>query len=551
MSTPHPCPPPSSARATTGALGTLVLLAGLLAALGTPAQASPAGTAAPAALASAPTSAAAVAARARTRLQVSPRVYVGGQQLTFAGTVGGSGRQRIGMQFHMGRAGDTWTRVAGFRTQTRRDGSFRFTYPAPSNFNIRFRVFSGARTTPAHRFLARSQESVMTFRPARPVAGRNFSVTVDTTPEAGGRPDLPPPAFPGRGIALQERVAGGTWKTIRTGTTNSAGLASFTVRESAGRHAYRVRQDAETRNGNEIGWHPSFPAEFAVQRAGTAARVSDGGSMTLPDVSAAGPADARAMSAPAPRSQGSTNASQRHGWRPQLFDFAWERGESLSSGPSRGSRRQGGWQDTSTGSGRASHFNAGLMLDSSFRNTGGPGDHGDVTATLHGNAQAYGRWEFRTRSWTLENQARDYRIKMELVPENASDYRCGAQNITVADIADDSRRLKLGVKALGGRSWSYTQGGVRLGDDAHNVAVEITRRHISWFLDGRVIATVRNRAAVSGVAMTPRVSMVGVEQKEMNHTKVIFDWIRAWTPENGSSPRNGHRLQPGTHRSGC
>ncbi len=550
MSTPHP--PVLHARPATGPLGALVLLAALLVtSLPTPAQAGPAvGTGAPVALGASP-AAPAARTRTRTRLTVSPRVYVGGQRLTFAGTVGGRGRQRLGMQFHMGRPGDTWTRVAGFRSRTDPDGSFRFTYPAPANFNIRFRVFSGARTTPAHRFLARSQESVMRFSPARPVAGRDFSVTVDTTPEAGGRPDLPPPAFPGREVALQKRVDGGTWRTIRTGSTNGAGQASFTVREPAGRYAYRVRQDAVTSNGNEIGWHPSFPAEFVVGRAGAAARAGGGGSMTLPDLSTAGPVDARAMQAPAARSQGSTNASQRYGWRPQLFDFAWERGESLSSGPWRGSRRQGGWQDTSTGSGRASHFNAGLMLDSSFRNTGGPGDHGDVTATLHGNAQAYGRWEFRTRSWTLENRARDYRLRMELVPENASDYRCGAQNITVADISDHSSRLALGVKALGGRSWSYTKGGVHLGDDAHNVAVEITHRHISWFLDGRIIATVRSRDAVSGVAMTPRVSMVGVQQKEMNHTKVIFDWIRAWTPENGSSPRNGHRLQRGTYRSGC
>ncbi len=563
MSTPHP--PSALARPATGVLGALVLLAGLLAAFGPPAQASPTvptGTAPSQAFQAAP-AAASAAARGRTRLKVSPRVYVGGQKLTFSGSVGGRGRQRIGMQVDMGRPGDTWTRIRDFRGRTRPDGSFRFTYPAPGGFNTRFRVYSKHRATPGHRFFARSQESTLTFRPARPVANRDFQVTVDTTPTVGQRPDLPPPAFPGRTVALQKRAQGGTWKTVRTGRTDRRGLVSFTLREPAGRYAYRARQGDETRNGNEIGWHPSFPAEFSVGRAGAAARAGDGSSLTLPDLSAAGPLDPSAYVvdaeptsgddalATAARNRGSTNASQRWGWRPQLFDFAWQRGESLSSRPWHGSRRQGTWHDTSTGSGRASHFNAGLMLDSSFRNTGGPGDHGNVAATLRGNAQRYGRWEFRTRSWTLENEARDYQIKMELVPENASDYRCGAQNITVANVSDHSRKLKLGVKALGGTSWSYTKPGVRLGDDAHNVAVEVTKRHISWFLDGANIATVRSPAAVSDVPMTPRVSLVGAKQKEMNHTKVIFDWVRAWTPENGQHPRRGHRLTRTSHRGGC
>ena len=98
-----------------------------------------------------------------------------------------------------------------------------------------------------------------------------------------------------------------------------------------------------------------------------------------------------------------------------------------------GHPRKGRWLDASDGSGRASHNNGGLGLDSRPGASAGPGDRGTTSATLQGNPQKYGRWEIRLRSWSRESSAEDYRVKIELVPDRAADYLCGAQNITVAD----------------------------------------------------------------------------------------------------------------------
>lgn len=471
-------------------------------------------------------------------LSVSPRTYVAGQEATFSGSLGRSGRRTIHLEQHMGRPGDSWARIEGFRTTTDSSGRFRFSYPAPAMFNIRYRVRSGAVATPSFTFRAKTQESLVTFSDRSPAPGQAFSVVVDTAPRVGGRQDLPPPVFPGRLVDLQER-SGSSWRTVATRATDNQGQVAFPVtRRSPGVVTYRARQHDWLAGGSVVGWHPSFPASVRV--TGTAstqaapaavAPLRDGRVVPLGSAATRG---------------GTTNASQVYGWNPALFDFAWERGESLTSPPMRGNLRRGGWLDSSDGTGRVSHYNGGLLFDSQFGNRGGRGDRGTTTATLRGNAQPYGRWEFRTRSWSMENNRRDYRLRIQLVPEDPAKRHCGANDVTVAELADHSTRLKMGVGSFGAdRSWALSRSGVRLGDEAHNVAVEIARGHISWFLDGRIIGTVADASAVSGHAMTPRISLVGDGGREMNRTKAIFDWVRAWTPANGRHPSNGTRLQAG------
>lgn len=512
------------ALSATGAALALLLVAGLLTAvLGTSSDA---------------------AAGTSGSLSVSPRTYVAGQEATFTGSLGRSGKRTIHLEQHMGRPGDSWARIEGFRTTTDSSGRFRFTYPAPAMFNIRYRVSSGQLATPAFTFRAKTQESLVTFSDTTPAPGQSFSVNVDTAPRVGGRQDLPPPVFAGRMVDLQERT-GSSWRTVATRATDDQGRVSFAVtRSSPGLAVFRARQHDWLAGGSVVGWHPSFPAGVRVTGAArgdaapaAVAPLRDGPVVPLGADAARG---------------GSTNASQVYGWNPALFDFAWERGESLTSPPMRGTLRRGGWFDTSDGTGRVSHYNGGLLFDSQFGKRGGPGDRGTTTATLQGNAQAYGRWEFRTRSWAMEKNRRDYRLRIQLVPENAAQRHCGANDVTVAEIADHSTRLKMGVGSFAtDRSWALTRSNVRLGDEAHNVAVEIARGHISWFLDGRIIGTVRDDKAVSGLAMTPRISLVGAGGAEMNRTKAIFDWVRAWTPANGRHPSNGRRLAAGPLGHSC
>ena len=497
------------------------------------------------------------AATGSASLTVSPGVYVGGQRVTFEGQVGQAADQPIRLQFHMNRPGDSWTDVAGFTGRTGADGSFRFTHPAPSMFGIKMRVASAGAATPAWTFNARSQDVVLRtvadgVQDGRVRPGAPFSILVDTTPRLYRRPDLPSPAFPGRVLTLQQRVDGGQWQTLATTSTDQAGQGSFELtadeQDAGSTLVYRVRQETWTTGGSNIGWFPSFPhfveVSGSANGAATAAPAATPASTEATTSSAAQPL-------PVPRAGAAPTAAQRHGWAPSLWDFAWEYGESLTSLPSRGTDRSGWWLDSSDGSGRAAKHNGGLMLDSQ-RNHAGVGDFGTTAVTLRDNPMRYGRWEAKMRLKSSETAARDYDAIIELVPHAASEYRCGAQNITVARVPVHGSTLTVGARAVAGaREWTGTRGIDMADGAAVAFAVEVTKRHISWFVNGQVIATVRSEAAVSDLPMTLRLRLAGDGHSEMNKTQFISDWQRGFSLDHGQTVTSGTALQRGTHAGGC
>jgi hypothetical protein len=485
-------------------------------------------------------------ARQAASLRIVQPVYVGGQAITYRGNLGVRGARHIHLQINMG-GSNTWTDLPGTRATTKADGSFSFRHPALSMFGIRVRVAGGGTATPAVTSDARSQDLVLNA-PGQVTSGQNFRITVDTTPTLPRRPDLPPPVFPGRDLTLQQRVDGDSWKTLATTVTNSSGNGQFDV--TAGNTSpavYRVRQENWTRNGSRIGWFPSFPTY--VQVAGTSGRAITAASGTT--ASRETLSTHRSTTRVAARASGSTTASQKYGWRPALWDFAWEFGESLTSRPYRGTDRRGRWLDSSNGSGRASKHNGGLMLDSQ-RGVDGRGDFGTTAVTLQGNPMRYGRWETKLRLKSPERNAREYHVKLELVPASAADYHCGGQNITVADLTPHGSTVSVGAKAFrANRQWtSRAPIGSLLGPSA-TFSVEVARGHISWFLNGRVIATVRDQAAISDVPMTLRLSLVGNQQNEMNRTQVISDWQRGFALDGGRTVTSGKAPQRGSYTGGC
>jgi len=490
----------------------------------------------------------------KAALTVSPGVYVAGQQVIFAGNIGRTGERRITLQSHMDRPGDEWRDIEGFGARTQADGDFRFAYRAPGMFNIRYRVVSGGLATPAFTFNARSQDLVLDIVSGDPalddgqvLPGVPFVIKVDTTPTLSRRPDLPPPAFPGRTLTLQQRVDGQRWRTLDRTTTDHQGNGRFvTVANRTGEAVYRVRQENWTAHGNKIGWFPSFPTYVEVVdplRTGVSA----------PDPEPRRTA-ARTSIGPAPvarSSGGSTTASQVHGWAPSLWDFAWVSGQSLTSPPYRGTDPHGWWLDTSSGTGRAAGHNGGLMLDSQRDNVDGRGDFGTTAVTLRGNPMKYGRWEVRLRAKSTETSARDYHIRAELVPDRPRDYHCGAQNITIADVTAHGSSVTFGAKALRGAKWTRTLRNVPVNGRPYAFAVEVSKRHISWFKEGKLVGTVRSRAAVSDVPMTLRLSLVGQGQQEMNRTQVISDWMRGFSLDRGTLTTGRPALDRGTHSGGC
>lgn len=465
-------------------------------------------------------------------LTASPDLFVGGQSLRFAGRLSGAPSSRLRIETIFNRSGDDWILRDGIVATTDSHGDFAFDYPAPSNVGIRFRVRADNGTvSPAVVLDPRQQEIVLSLDEGADqargtvVAGDSFTIDVDTTPTGRGVLGRPPPPIPGRQLTLQERVRSDQWSTIDTTTTSYDGTARFILTAGPPQEtAYRVVQERVVTDGNKIGWFPSFPLDVSVAASSAAARAAT----TAP--ASPTPRVRTAPTAGLSRSGGATPlASARYLWGPSLFDFAWETGESLTDKPYRGSNRTGGWVDASDGSGRVAQHNGGMAITSNISEFPGDGDHGSTSATLEGNAMTYGRWEFRRRVDVFENVGSAYHVKIELVPARPEDARCGSNTINVADVTFNSTRATLGVSsARAGRQWTGSRRIPRLGNGAHSFAVEVMRDHITWFLDGRSLATVKQRRAIPGVPLTPRLSLVGRGQDEMRRTRVIYDWQRGW-----------------------
>lgn len=527
-----------------GALMVLVLVVTACALLGAP----------PASSASSSSSSASAAAPS---LSVSPSTYVGGQRLTWTGSVGAPGVRSLDLQLHMGRPGDRWTSVAGFRAQTRADGSFQFSYPAPGMFNIRYRVKAGRHVSATKLFLAKTQEVTLrvagqpennTGEPALVATGRPFDIIVDTTPDNVFRSPSSQglPVFPGRRLTLQRRVDGDTWTDVATATVGSNGLGRFAgLDEPAGVAVFRVREEDYRQDGNDIGWTHSFPlyvyvgatawAQYEAQRLDALTSVS----LPPPDTASFG------SGAPTP------TASERFNWYPLYWDFAWEHGQSLTGGPARGSRPRGHWVDYVDGAGRVSKQNGQLTLDSKRYYGAGIGDFGTTSATLHGNAATQGRWEARLRiRGAYETGGRDYRVQAELVPEDTAGNRCGTRHIVIASISAFSRRVRFGVDSAKG-SWggSATASANPL-HSAYAVAVEVSKDHITWFLDGKPVGSVTDSAAIPDRPMTMRLSLVGQGREEMNQVSLVSDWQRGFPIDSGRQQVSSTKLKRQA-ASGC
>jgi hypothetical protein len=525
-----------SRRSSTVNIAVISLLVSLLGLVGAPAQARAAG------------------------LSVSPGQggYVGGQLVTFSGNIGASGERRVHLQFNMGGG---WTPLHHGRTwPTNRAGDFSFQHPAPAMFNVRYRVAARGLVTPDVVFDARSQDLVL-WTEGTVAAGRPFSVKVDTTPSLDGRPDTPAPAFPGRTLTLQRRIDPTTWQSMGTTTTDGNGNARFdgVVVDRAGPVALRVVQADYRRDGHEIGAFPSFPTYVTVGSAGSSQR-------TAADDTAQVPLRTVPMSSPgrvvAARAGGSSSsAALKHGWRPALFDFAWEFGESLSSPPMRGTDRRGRWLDGSSGTGRAVHYNGGLMLDSQRDGkVNGAADQswGATTATLRGHARARGRWETRLRVKAFERDDAPGVVRLELVPEDPAAEQCGARAITVAEFVPGQGTVSMGVRSPNrDRQWTRTISGVPTKDTSNAYAVELGRRHITWFWNGKAVASISNRAAMPRTAMTMRLTLTGPSdwqlggRGEFNRTRVISDWQRGYSISRGKQVKRGPKMRAGRHSFGC
>ncbi|KAA1427186.1 hypothetical protein [Nocardioides antri] len=284
---------------------------------------------------------------------------------------------------------------------------------------------------------------------------------------------------------------------------------------------------------------------FALRLAVVAAALVVG-----PATLAPGTAEAPRPTRAALAGDGAT-AAQTFGWGVMQWDFAWEFGESLDSPPYRGEDiRVGRWTEYSDGTGRVVKYGGGLEFHSGVirnRDLDALPDHGTTMLTLRDQAAQRGRWEIRERAERLQSPEADYRFIIELIPDDLTADAC-KRSITIAEVSPGNGSLKIGASA-GDVRWSKTyDSGFPQSGDNYAFGLQITGRRITWFVNGRAIASLGAAAARPSVPMTLRLRLVGDGAKEMDKSQVKLDWVRHYDLTRGKVPPTGATLTQGANR---
>jgi hypothetical protein len=149
-----------------------------------------------------------------------------------------------------------------------------------------------------------------------------------------------------------------------------------------------------------------------------------------------------------------------------------------------------------------------------------------------------------------ETGGRDYRVQAELVPEDVAGNQCGSRHVVIASISAFSRRVRFGVDSPKG-SWSGSAiASANPLHSAYAVAVEVSKSHLTWFLDGRAVGSVTDPAAIPDRPMTLRLSLVGQGGAEMNQVSLVSDWQRGFPIDSGRAQVSSTKLERHT-ATGC
>lgn len=443
----------------------------------------------------------ALAVTPRTVLRVTPTRTWPGVPLRFTGSLATALRRPVIVERSMNGG---WVKLRVGHT----DASGRFLLRSPMNVMTfeRYRVYApavrrGGRLYPAEHTPTRKIRNLgvgarlIVSANLDAVAGQPFTI-------AGGSNDQP-----GRPLELQQRTSPTSWRTIASARAGADARASFTVTApTPGTYVYRVV--AQDWRGE--GWIPSFPGYVTVAPAAQATTSSSDATASARAV--AGAARRTAVPAATPAEPGPINAANTYRWGAAVENWGWEEGESTDP-----------WRVYADGTGRVTSRYGMLTLES-----GGfaPRFFGSLKATLGNTGHAYGRWEARVRAYSRYDRRGDpYRLAFNLVPAAAGTRACPGSMVNLGTWTGKQAQTTLGVRR-GDTQWSarrriaHGQGGW------HTLAVEITPARISWFVDAKVVETLRTPAAVPGVRLVPQLVMRDVDGAAMIDTRLQADWVR-------------------------
>lgn len=173
---------------------------------------------------------------------------------------------------------------------------------------------------------------------------------------------------------------------------------------------------------------------------------------------------------------------------------------------------------------------------------GRKGPSRDVLTTWKGVSYTKGRWETRLRTARESSGATDYRVQIALVPAAKKKRHCGAQDIVMLDYTPKkSRTAKFAVRNLPNQQFVHTESLSRkVGSDQwHVFGVEVTKKHVKWFVDAKLVATEKRSAALSGVPLTMQARLVAEPGERMNKTRLQLDWARYWTMKKKGAKATG------------
>ena len=162
----------------------------------------------------------------------------------------------------------------------------------------------------------------------------------------------------------------------------------------------------------------------------------------------------------------------------------------------------------------------------------------------------YGRWEARVRIRETNHDGRRYRGYWELIP--TGDFKCGAKSIVLASYRSEDRKVTGAVRVPEKTQYSFSKRVALHNGWFHTYAVEITKDHISWFVDTKVIHTERREDALRGIEYRPRFRLQGVKGEKHRTTWLQMDWVRHYdlSRPNAKSIK-APRMRKGVYKDPC
>lgn len=172
-----------------------------------------------------------------------------------------------------------------------------------------------------------------------------------------------------------------------------------------------------------------------------------------------------------------------------------------------------------------------------------------------------GRWETRFRTDEMRGANKkhsSYELRIELLPE-AKLQHCGGLGITMLSYKPSKQRTaKFAIHTLPNKSFRKTYKTPRVigNDEWHTLAVEVTPKRISWYVDAKVIAKETRRDAMPNVPLRMKFSLVPKKgATQSRDTRLNLDWARYWTlkkkGKNQSKVANAPRTKAGINPGVC